>query len=78
MYYTATHKKLSNILDQICYHHKKSFIFESQAVHKVLHTAHKQQMHVEYAHTEEISRLLWSQYILLCVIQYICHLHIHS
>ena len=47
MHNTATHTELSSILDQMHCHHKKSFIFESQAVHKVFHKAHKLQMHVE-------------------------------
>ena len=47
IYKTATHKELSSILDLRYYRHKKSFILETQAVHKVLHMSHKQQMHVE-------------------------------
>ena len=41
MYYTVTHKELSSILDQR-YYHKKSYIFESQAIHKVLFMVKKQ------------------------------------
>ena len=47
-------------------------------MHNVLHTAHKQQMHIEWAPTEEKSRLLWPLYILVCVIQCVCQLHTHT
>ena len=38
---TATYTELSSILDQSHCCHRKSFIFKSQAVHKVLQTSHK-------------------------------------
>ena len=35
-------------------------------------------MHIEQAYNEEMCRLLWSLYILVCVIQCLCQLHTHT
>ena len=44
--HSYTHRTV-NILDQMHCLHKKSYIYASLAVHKVLYTAHKQQVNVK-------------------------------